>query len=147
MSGATCDAALEQLAACNASLAALQNEYATCTCAAGLAESDSAGANPCVMDPSQTYGSTLHVVAIFVVLLASAVGAGFPLLCKHFPGVRLDPFYICLGKCIGTGVVISCALIHMLQPSSQSLTSPCVPWCVGVGGRVRANTTARCSPS
>ncbi len=29
---------------------------------------------------------------------------------------------------MGTGVVLACALVHMLQPSSQSLTSPCVPW-------------------
>jgi hypothetical protein len=129
MSEGACNATFELLAACNSSLAVLQSDFAECTCAAGLAaSSDSDAANPCVVDPTQVYGQTLHIVAIFVVLLSSAVGAGFPLLCKHFPGVRLDPFLICLGKCVGTGVVLACALVHMLQPSSQSLTSPCVPW-------------------
>ena len=28
---------------------------------------------------------------------------------------------------MGTGVVLACALVHMLQPSAQSLTSVCVP--------------------
>ena len=79
-----------------------------------------------ILPPDWTLG--LHVAAVFVVLIASSLGAGIPLLAKYHPGFDLDPYYIMLGKCMGIGVVISCGLVHMLQPASESLTSPCLPW-------------------
>ena len=83
---------------------------------------------PCdVLEPPD-WTTGLHVAAVFVVLIASSMGAGIPLLAKYHPGFDLDPYWIMLGKCMGIGVVISCALVHMLQPSSESLTSPCLPW-------------------
>jgi len=41
---------------------------------------------------------------------------------------RVHPYFIILGKCTGVGVVLACALVHMIQPSNASLTSPCVPY-------------------
>jgi len=56
------------------------------------------------------------------------LGAGIPLLSKHVKFFKVDPFFICLGKCMGIGIILACALVHMLQPASQSLISPCLPW-------------------
>ena len=101
---------------------------AQCGAAVLDAEAFAAASDPCtiLLPPDWTLG--LHVTAVFVVLIASSLGAGVPLLAKYHPGFDLDPYYIMLGKCMGIGVVISCGLVHMLQPASQSLTSPCLPW-------------------
>jgi len=34
---------------------------------------------------------------------------------------------IVVGKSIGTGIILACALIHLLQPGAESLSSACVP--------------------
>ena len=88
----------------------------------------SSQADPCgaILPPDWTLG--LHVAAVFVVLIASSIGACVPLLAKYHPGFDIDPYWIMLGKCMGIGVVLSCGLVHMLQPASESLTSPCLPW-------------------
>ena len=93
-----------------------------------VANANAAYADPCavLLPPDWTLG--LHVAAIFVVLVASTIGATIPILAKYHPGFSLDPYVIMLGKCMGIGVVLACGLVHMLQPSSESLTSPCVPW-------------------
>jgi len=81
----------------------------------------------CAPNALGVYNQGLHIVAIFVVLIASMTGALFPILMKYHPGLHLDKYYICLGKCVGIGVILACALVHMLQPASQSLTAPCLP--------------------
>ena len=83
--------------------------------------------DPCGTTVAVTYGQPLHVAAIFVVLVASILGVAIPLLGKASKRWSVGAFVIACGKCAGTGVILSCALVHMLQPSNQSLTSPCVP--------------------
>ena len=96
----------------------------------GIASFDAANAayDPCgvLQPPDWTLG--LHIAAVFVVLIASTTGAGVPLLAKYHPGFDLNPIWIIIGKCMGIGVVLACGLVHMLQPSNVSLTSPCLPW-------------------
>jgi len=41
---------------------------------------------------------------------------------------RFVDIAITLGKCMGTGVVLACGYVHMLQPSNTALTSPCMPF-------------------
>jgi len=65
---------------------------------------------------------------VFIILVASALGTAIPIVSKHVESLGVPPYFVCLGKTMGTGVVIACGLIHMLQPSNQSLTSPCLPW-------------------
>ena len=113
--------------ACNSSFAALSTAFDACGCPAAAADAY-AYVDPCAVDTSVVYGQSLHIAAIFIVLIASSLGAGIPLLSKYHPGFSLDPYVICLGKCMGTGVILACALVHMLQPSNQSLTSECVPY-------------------
>lgn len=69
-----------------------------------------------------------HVGALFVILAASALGAAIPILAKYWTCCWVSSaLALCLGKCVGTGVVLACGLVHMLQPAAESLTSPCVP--------------------
>ena len=65
----------------------------------------------------ETYTQSLHIGAIFIVLFVSALGTVIPLLGSHSTKFAISPFVIVLGKCMGTGVVIACGLIHMLQAS------------------------------
>jgi len=112
---ANCSADLENL---NAAYNTLNDSYVACGC----------GVDPCASLEVIVYNQGLHIGAIFIVLAASVIGAGVPLLAKYSPVFRIPPYVICLGKCMGIGVVLACALVHMIQPASASLTSPCVPW-------------------
>ena len=72
------------------------------------------------------YNQGLHIAAVFIILFASCLGAAIPLLIKRYPNSRIDPFVVILGKCLGTGVVLAAAFIHMLSPASTSLASTCL---------------------
>jgi len=84
--------------------------------------------NPCAITENTAYDKGLHIAGVFIILVASGLGAALPIGAKYLRFLGVDPYYICLGKCMGSGVVLACGLVHMLQPSSASLTSPCVPW-------------------
>ena len=73
------------------------------------------------------YTLTLHVIALVVVLLSSAIGTCFPLLAAHVPCLAVHPFAFVLGKCASAGVVLAVALVHMLQPANEQLGASCIP--------------------
>lgn len=50
-----------------------------------------------------------------------------PMVFKRFPQLQIPSYTILFGKHMGTGVIISLALIHLLVPSMESLSSPCLP--------------------
>jgi solute carrier family 39 (zinc transporter), member 1/2/3 len=85
------------------------------------------GTDPCIMGSAGAYDMPLHIAAIFIILATAFLGASLPLLNKRFFRGTVATYIITTGKCAGTGIVLSCALIHMLQPANESLTSPCVP--------------------
>ena len=75
-----------------------------------------------------TYSTVDHVVAIFVILVASLLGAVLPLVAKHFPNLTfIGPFALSLGKSLATGVVLAVSLIHMLLPANEALSSEKLP--------------------
>ena len=82
-----------------------------------VAEDPCAGAAPEV--------SELRIASIFILLACSAAGVLPSLVGKQATGVASRAITLC--KTVGTGVVLSCALIHMLLPAVESLTSECVP--------------------
>jgi hypothetical protein len=90
-------------------------------------ETASNPSDPCQIESVIQYSMPLHISAIFVIFVLSAFGVAVPLLGSHYKRVALNDFVIVLGKCIATGVVLSCALIHMLLPANESLTSLCLP--------------------
>lgn len=106
------------MSSCPAVLASLRGAYDACGC-----DTDT---DPC--EASQgAFNVPLHVGASFVILAASGLGVLSTLVGKHVPALRLSKLSVAAGKAAGTGIVLACALVHMLQPANESLTSPCVP--------------------
>lgn len=70
----------------------------------------------------------IHIskVNAFCHIPGSFLGAVTPILTRKLPYPWI-PFAILIGKCMGSGVVLACGFIHMLQPSNASLSSPCLP--------------------
>jgi solute carrier family 39 (zinc transporter), member 1/2/3 len=84
--------------------------------------------DPCALgEEVSAYDHSLHVASIFVLFAASAIGVALPLLPKYSKALRVNPYLIILGKCAGAGVMLSCALVHMVLPSTEALTSECLP--------------------
>ena len=107
------------------------------SCLAGFAEANASLAlaleaaaeaepDPCLPSEASKHDLPLRVAAIFIVLLASLAGVlttTAKLSLRFAPGA----FAVALGKTAGTGIVISCALVHMLLPADESLNSACLP--------------------
>lgn len=68
--------------------------------------------------------SGLRIASIFILLACSAVGVLPALMGKQSASFPSRAITLC--KTAGTGIVLSCALIHMLLPGVESLTSECV---------------------
>ncbi|KAJ2986796.1 hypothetical protein NUW58_g4859 [Xylaria curta] len=73
------------------------------------------------------YDVGLHTVGLFVVLIASTLGAGFPVAAKKIRWLRIPPkiFFAC--KHFGTGVLVATAFVHLLPTAFLSLSNPCLP--------------------
>ncbi|KAF2016480.1 Zinc/iron permease [Aaosphaeria arxii CBS 175.79] len=73
------------------------------------------------------YDFPLHVGAVFIVLIASIFGAGFPVVAKKVKWMKIPPkiFFFC--KHFGTGVLIATAFVHLLPTAFASLNHPCLP--------------------
>ncbi|KAG4435163.1 hypothetical protein IFR05_009363 [Cadophora sp. M221] len=73
------------------------------------------------------YDLPLHVAALFLVLLFSIFGAGFPVVAKRVSWMKIPPkiFFFC--KHFGTGVLIATAFVHLIPTAFQSLNDPCLP--------------------
>jgi len=81
----------------------------------------------CARTLDTKYDLGLHIAAVFIILVASFLGASVPIVSKAIAPSHLVDLCVLFGKCAGIGVVLACGFVHMLQPSAQSLTSPCVP--------------------
>jgi zinc transporter 1/2/3 len=73
----------------------------------------------------------MHIGAAFIILAASGLGVASTLVGKRFPALRLSVTTIVLGKTLGTGIVLATALVHMLQPGVESLSSDCAATIMG----------------
>ncbi|KAI1498971.1 zinc-regulated transporter 2 [Biscogniauxia marginata] len=73
------------------------------------------------------YDLGLHVAGLFLVLLASLFGAGFPVAAKKLSWLKVPTkvFFAC--KHFGTGVLIATAFVHLLPTAFFSLSDPCLP--------------------
>jgi zinc transporter 1/2/3 len=74
------------------------------------------------------YDLALHIGSVFIILAVSIIGSVIPILGRLVSKrLAFDPYVVAVGKAVGTGIVLGCALIHMLQPAAEALTSACVP--------------------
>ncbi|KAI2626944.1 Zinc/iron permease [Hypomontagnella submonticulosa] len=73
------------------------------------------------------YDVVIHTVGLFLVLLASIFGAGFPVAAKKISWLKVPEkvFFAC--KHFGTGVLIATAFVHLLPTAWFSLSDPCLP--------------------
>ncbi|KAM4057365.1 ZIP zinc transporter [Hirsutella rhossiliensis] len=73
------------------------------------------------------YDLGLHVAGLFLVLAASCIGCGFPVVAKKVKWMKIPPkvFFAC--KHFGTGVLIATAFVHLLPTAFESLGNPCLP--------------------
>ncbi|KAK1773214.1 Zinc/iron permease [Copromyces sp. CBS 386.78] len=73
------------------------------------------------------YDLGLHVAGLFLVLLFSILGAGFPVVAKKVSWVKVPTKVFFLCKHFGTGVLIATAFVHLLPTAFGNLMDPCLP--------------------
>ncbi|KAG7697086.1 hypothetical protein KL930_002464 [Ogataea haglerorum] len=67
-----------------------------------------------------------RISAVFVVLVASAFGAYFPILSSRYSFIRLPSWCFFIAKYFGSGVIVATSLIHLLEPASDALGNECL---------------------
>ncbi|KAL3231054.1 Zinc-regulated transporter 2 [Nakaseomyces bracarensis] len=83
--------------------------------------------------------SGLRILAVFIILISSGLGAYFPILSSKYSFIRLPDWCFFIAKFFGSGVIIATAFVHLLQPASEALTNECLggtfedyPWAFGI---------------
>ena len=77
-------------------------------------------------DDGLVYNQGLHIAGVFIIFSASMIGVGAPVLGKYIPFCAVHPYLLVLGKCAGIGIILACALVHLLQPGNDELTNSCL---------------------
>jgi zinc transporter 1/2/3 len=81
----------------------------------------------------------LRILAVFMILISSAIGSYLPLLASRYSFIRLPNWVWFIAKFFGSGVIIATGFIHLLEPASDALTNSCLtgpiteyPWAFGI---------------
>ncbi|KAJ2416181.1 hypothetical protein GGI10_001162 [Coemansia sp. RSA 2530] len=80
----------------------------------------------CSASGVEAWNTKLHIGAIFIVLVAGGLGSFLPVLGYYVPQLHIPKSALTMGKFLGTGVIISTALIHMLPGGVGALGNPCI---------------------
>ena len=83
--------------------------------------------DPCGDSAVTTELMAFRVGAIFLILACSGLGVSLTLIGKHVPWFAMPAYALLFFKTLGTGILLACALVHLLQPANESLTSACLP--------------------
>ncbi len=83
--------------------------------------------DPCAYQAVDVYNQQYHIGALFIILAASLLGTGIPLIGSHYPYFRREPYLFIFCKHIGSGVIIALAFIHLLAPAFGELGNSCNP--------------------
>ncbi|KAJ5088156.1 Zinc/iron permease [Penicillium angulare] len=100
---------------------------------AELQRRDGAGASAQEETPScgsqerGSYNTSLHVMALFLILGLSTLACSFPVLARRFPRLPIPRHFLFISRHFGTGVLIATAFVHLLPTAFVSLTDPCLP--------------------
>lgn len=68
----------------------------------------------------------LRILAVFMMLISSGLGAFFPLFASSYSIIRLPDWCFFIAKFFGSGVIIATAFIHLLYPASEALGNDCL---------------------
>lgn len=81
----------------------------------------------------------LRILAVFMILISSAIGSFFPLLSSKYSFIRLPNWCWFIAKFFGSGVIVATGFIHLLEPASDALGNECLtgpiteyPWAFGI---------------
>ncbi|KAI1842342.1 hypothetical protein JX265_009762 [Neoarthrinium moseri] len=82
----------------------------------------------------------LRISSIFVILVGALLGALLPVVLARSKRMRVPPIFFFVAKYFGTGVIIATAVMHLLVPAFDALSSPCLqdlpvadyPWAGGI---------------
>ncbi|PHH77706.1 hypothetical protein CDD82_3386 [Ophiocordyceps australis] len=85
----------------------------------------------------------LRIASVFILLVASFGGALLPILLSRQSKMRISPKFFFVLKFVGTGVIITTAWLHLLEPALDQLGDECVgqrwpsmasyPWALCIG--------------
>lgn len=73
------------------------------------------------------YSLRLHIAGIFIILGASLIGAGLPILGRRVKSLDLPEYVYVTGKTIGTGVMLAVGFVHLIGDATQNFELWCVP--------------------
>ncbi|ETO09895.1 ZIP transporter [Reticulomyxa filosa] len=82
--------------------------------------------DPCSGTKENDYDQSIHVGAIFIILLTSWLGVGFPIFAKHQGWTNIG-FALEVGKFFGAGVITATGFVHILPDALETLTDECLP--------------------
>lgn len=92
-------------------------------------------------DVTNTYNghSGLRILSVFIILISSGLGVFFPILASRYSFINLPNWCFFMAKFFGSGVIVSTAFIHLLEPASDALGNECLggtfveyPWAFGI---------------
>lgn len=83
-------------------------------------------ADNCDGQPVELGRRGLRIGAIFIILVASLIGALTPVLLQRQTKMHVPKFTFFVCKYVGTGVIIATAWMHLLDPAVDQLGDPCV---------------------
>ncbi len=82
----------------------------------------------------------LRIGSIFIILVASLLGALVPVLLARQTRMHVPKFTFFVCKYVGTGVIIATAWMHLLDPAIDNFSDECVaarvpeyPWALAIG--------------
>jgi zinc transporter 1/2/3 len=82
-------------------------------------------------DSDKSSALKLKIIAIFSILVSSAVGCAIPSLGRKIPALRPDTDLFFAVKAFAAGVILATAFVHILPDAFEKLGSPCLvdgPW-------------------
>ncbi|KAI0630673.1 ZIP zinc/iron transport family [Trametes polyzona] len=93
-----------------------------------LRRDDDGDAPNCGSGGGDTSYTGLRIASVFIILVTSLIGALFPVLAKRtkWLAARIPTRVFDTAKYFGSGVIIATALIHLLDPAIDELSSDCL---------------------
>ena len=83
--------------------------------------------DPCVaLSSTDGYDRALHIGSCFIVILVSFLGVATTLIGKRNAWLQLPQIVVKVGKTLGTGIILACAFIHMLEPAADAFANECI---------------------
>lgn len=93
----------------------------------------------CPSDNDYNGQDELRVISVFLILIASGIGAYFPIFASKNSSFNLPKGSFFFAKYFGSGVIIATGFVHLLEPATESLGNPCLggfftgfPWAFAI---------------